>query len=150
MFCDSSVEYLLPANLQRKRNRSLLVEERDDSWDRFLGSVFEQIVTCIGEAMDLKIGKTTTPLVKKMVVEAKVAGSPAAEYWFVGKTREFVLYCRDESTCRVVEFMGNVSNETPNSNAVCPRVVRKKETSANNGREGTNGGHAGGKSGKGI
>ena len=104
----------------------------------------------IGEALDLKVRKTTTPVVKKMLVEAKVADSPAGECGLIGKTGEFVLDCRDERTRGVIEFMGNVSDKTPHSDAVCPRVVREKETSANNGRERTNDGHAGGKSGKGI
>ena len=104
----------------------------------------------IGEAMDLKVGKTTTPLVKKMVVEAKVADSPAGECGLIGKTGEFVLDCRDERTRGVIEFMGNVSDKTPNSDAVCPRVVREKETSANDREKGLNDGHAGSKSGKGI
>ena len=119
-------------------------------WDRFLGSILEEIMPGIREAMDLKVGKTTTPLVKKMVVEAKVTDSPAGECGLIGKTGEFVLDCRDERTRGVIEFMRNVSDKTPNSDAVCPRVVREKKTSVNDWEKGLNDGHAGSKSGKGI
>ena len=94
-----------------------------DEGDDLVGSVLEDVVAAVSEAVDLGPGKYPLPFGKEVVVENEVLVAPADQHRAIAKDLQPRCSFRDDVVAGVTGPEGDVLHEPQGGDPIRPAVV---------------------------